>query len=81
MAVTESSVAAVLRERARQQPVAAAYTYIDYDVDSAGYRQTLTWAELYGRVQTLAAEIRTYGAPGDRAAILAPQGLEYVVAF
>jgi long-chain fatty acid adenylase/transferase FadD26 len=81
MAVTEASIAAVLREWARQQPDAPAYTYIDYDVDPAGYRQTLTWADLYGRVQTLAAEISTYGAPGDRAAILAPQGLEYVVAF
>ncbi|MDT5020555.1 MAG: long-chain fatty acid adenylase/transferase FadD26 [Mycobacterium sp.] len=81
MAVTEASIAAVLREWARQQPDAPAYTYIDYDVDPAGYRQTLTWADLYGRVQTLAAEISTYAAPGDRAAILAPQGLEYVVAF
>ncbi len=81
MAVTEASIAAVLREWARQQPDAPAYTYVDYDVDPAGYRQTLTWSELYGRVQALAAEIATVGAPGDRAAILAPQGLEYVVAF
>ncbi len=81
MAVTETSIAAVLREWARQQPDAPAYTYVDYDVDPAGYRQTLTWSELYGRVQALAAEIATVGAPGDRAAILAPQGLEYVVAF
>lgn len=81
MAVTEASIAAVLREWARQQPDAPAYTYIDYDVDPAGYRQTLAWGELYGRVQTLAAEISTVAMPGDRAAILAPQGLEYVVAF
>ncbi len=81
MAVAESSIAAVLRAWAQQQPEAPAYTYIDYDVDPNGYRQTLTWADLYGRVQTLAAEISTYAAPGDRAAILAPQGLDYVVAF
>ncbi|HXS86755.1 MAG TPA: AMP-binding protein [Mycobacterium sp.] len=81
MAVSEASIAAVLREWARQQPDAPAYTYIDYDVDPAGYRQTLTWSELYGRVQTLAAEVSTLGAPGDRAAILAHQGLDYVVAF
>ncbi len=81
MAVTEASIAAVLREWARQQPDAPAYTYVDYDVDPAGYRQTLTWSELYGRVQTLAAEISTVCAPGDRAAILAAQGLDYVVAF
>jgi long chain fatty acid CoA FadD26 len=81
MAVTEGSIAAVLREWARQRPDAPAYTYVDYDVDPDGYRQTLTWAELYGRVQALAAEIASFGAPGDRAAILAPQGLDYVVGF
>ncbi|WIM89870.1 AMP-binding protein [Candidatus Mycobacterium wuenschmannii] len=81
MAVTDASIAAVLREWARQQPEAPAYTYLDFDVDPAGYRQTLNWGELYGRVQTLAAEISRVGAPGDRAAILANQGLDYVVAF
>ncbi len=81
MAVTEASIAAVLREWARQQPDAPAYTYVDYEVDPAGYRQTLNWGDLYGRVQVLAAEIATVGAPGDRAAILAHQGLDYVVAF
>jgi long-chain fatty acid adenylase/transferase FadD26 len=81
MAVSDASIAAVLREWAWQQPDARAYTYIDYEIDPAGYSQTLTWSELYGRVQALAAEIAPSGAPGDRAAILAPQGLEYVVAF
>jgi long-chain fatty acid adenylase/transferase FadD26 len=81
MAVSEASIAAVLREWAQQQPDAPAYTYIDYDVDPAGYRQTLTWSELYGRAQTLAAEVSTLGVPGDRAAILAHQGLDYIVAF
>ena len=81
MAVSDASIAAVLRDWARQQPDAPAYTYIDYEIDPAGYSQTLTWSELYGRVQALAAEVASCGAPGDRAAILAPQGLEYVVAF
>ena len=39
MAVTEASIAAVLRDWARQQPDAPAYTYIDYEVDPAGYEQ------------------------------------------
>ena len=81
MAVSDASIAAVLREWARQQPDALAYTYIDYEIDPAGYSQTLTWSELYGHVQALAAEVASCGAPGDRAAILAPQGLDYVVAF
>ncbi len=81
MAVSEASIPAVLRDWARQQPDAPAYTYIDYEIDPEGYEQTLTWSELFGRVQALAAEIGTIGAPGDRAAILAPQGMEYIVAF
>jgi long-chain fatty acid adenylase/transferase FadD26 len=81
MAVTEASIPAVLRDWARQQPDAPAYTFIDYDLDPAGYTQMLTWSELYGRVQALAAEVAPYGSPGDRAAILAPQGLDYVVGF
>src|ERR1700761_4893228 len=81
MAVTDASIAAVLREWARQQPDAPAYTYMDYEIDPAGYAQTLTWSQLYGRVQALAVEVAAAGAPGDRAAILAPQGLDYVVAF
>jgi len=81
MAVTEASIPAVLRDWARQQPDAPAYTYIDYELDPAGYSQMLTWSELYGRVQALAAEVASYGSPGDRAAVLAHQGLDYVVGF
>src|SRR6202161_77752 len=81
MAVSEASIPAVLRDWARQQPDAPAYTYIDYEIDQAGYEQNLSWSELFGSVQALATEIASIGAPGDRAAILAPQGLEYIVAF
>src|ERR1700721_1974024 len=81
MVVTEASIPAVLRVWAGQQPDAPAYTYRDYEINPDGYSQTLTWSQLYGRVQALAAEVASCGAPGDRAAILAPQGLDYVVAF
>ncbi len=79
MAVTEASIAAVLRARARQQPDSPAYTFIDYDVDPEGYAQTLTWSQLHRRAQVVAGEFASCGSPGDRAAILAPQGLEYVL--
>jgi long chain fatty acid CoA FadD26 len=81
MAVTEASIAAVLRARARQQPDAPAYTFIDYELDPEGYSQTLTWAQLHQRAQVVAGEFASCGSPGDRAAILAPQGLEYIVGF
>src|ERR1700744_1301173 len=81
MAVTEASIAAVLREWARQQPDAPAYTYIDFDVDPAGYRQTLNMGELLGRAHAWTSNISAVCAPGDPSAILAHQGLDYVVAF
>jgi long chain fatty acid CoA FadD26 len=72
---------AVLAERARQDPDGSAYTFIDYEVDPAGYAETLTWSEVYDRAQVIAHEVACCGSPGDRVAIMAPQGLEYVVGF
>ncbi|MGE2716623.1 AMP-binding protein [Mycolicibacterium litorale] len=79
--MTKSSMTALLAERARRQPDDPAYTFVDYDVDPAGYAETLTWAQLHNRAQVLAEELTLFAAAGDRAAILAPQGLEYIVAF
>jgi long chain fatty acid CoA FadD26 len=69
----------MLGEQARRRPGAPAYTFIDYDVDAAGFSQTLTWSEVNERVQVIANELASCGSPGDRVAILAPQGLEYIV--
>jgi long-chain fatty acid adenylase/transferase FadD26 len=77
--LTHSSIPAALREQARQQPDSPAYTFIDYEVDPAGYSQSLTWSQVHQRAQVVATELASCGSPGDRAAILAPQGLEYVV--
>ena len=41
----------------------------------------MTWAQLYQRTLNVAHELRRHGAVGDRAVILAPQGLAYIVAF
>ncbi len=79
MAVGEYSIPDSLRERARQEPDTPAFTFIDYDVDPAGCSETLTWSEVHQRAQVVAQEVASCGSPGDRIAILAPQGLEYVV--
>ena len=79
MAVGQGSIPAALREQARQQPDAPAYTFIDYEVDPAGYSQSLTWSQVHQRAQVVAEELASCGSPGDRVAILAPQGLEYIV--
>ncbi len=81
MPVTDESIPALLRGQAFQQPHAPAFTFIDYELDPAGFTETLTWSQAYQRVQALAAEIASYGNAGDRVAILAPQGLEYIIGF
>jgi long-chain fatty acid adenylase/transferase FadD26 len=79
MAATEASIPATLGERARQKPDTPAYTFIDYELDPDGYSQTLTWSQLHQRVQVVAGEVASCTSPGDRVAILAPQGLEYII--
>ena len=80
-AMTESWLPALLQKVATQLPDRAAYTFIDYEVDPAGFAERLTWSQAHRRAVSVAAELRSCGSIGDRAAILAPQGLEYIVAF
>ena len=77
----ESSISVVLRDRASLQPNQTAFTFIDYEQDWEGCAESLTWAQLYRRVLNLALELDACGSTGDRAVILAPQGLDYIVAF
>ena len=79
--MTESSIPALLWERASQQPSETAFTFIDYGLDPAGFAESLTWSQVHRRALIVANELRLCGASGDRAAILAPQGLDYIVAF
>ena len=60
---------------------ATAYTFMDGLVLGTGHPERLTWAQVYRRALVVAEELRRCGSPGDRAAILAPQGLDYIVAF
>ncbi|HEX2213504.1 MAG TPA: AMP-binding protein [Mycobacterium sp.] len=76
-----SSIPAVLRERASLQPNDAAFTFIDYAHDGSAAPETLTWSQLYRRSANIAAHLSVCGEPGDRAVILAPQGLDYIAAF
>ncbi|MDI3315012.1 MAG: AMP-binding protein [Mycobacterium sp.] len=77
----ESSIPAVLQERASLQPNDAAFTFVDYDQDWDGTGQTLTWSQVHRRALRVAHEIRRYCATGDRALILAPQSQDYITAF
>jgi fatty acid CoA ligase FadD28 len=77
----ESSIPAVLRERASLQPSDTAFTFIDYEQDWAGVAESLTWSQVYRRALNVSRELRLCASTGDRAVILAPQGLDYVAAF
>jgi acyl-CoA synthetase (AMP-forming)/AMP-acid ligase II len=81
MLVTDLSVPALLKERADQQADTTAYTYIDYGLDPKGFAEALTWSQVHRRACVIAEELKLCGSPGDRVAILAPQGLEYIIAF
>jgi long chain fatty acid CoA FadD26 len=78
---TRPSLPALLLQRAARQPHAAAYTFIDYELNPAGFAETVTWSQVHQRTLAVASELRRYGSAGDRAAILAPEGLDYIAAF
>lgn len=63
------------------RPGDIAFTFTDYDRDPAGVADSLTWSQLARQTMNVARELRRLGAVGDRAVILAPQGLEYILAF
>jgi polyketide synthase 12 len=71
----------VLRERALLRPDETAFTYVDYEQDPAGVAESLTWSQLYRRTLNVARALKARGSNGDRAVILAPQGLEYLLGF
>jgi fatty acid CoA ligase FadD21 len=77
----QSTVLSMLHGRASLRPNDVAFTFTDYEKDYAGVVETLTWSQLSRQTLNVAREIRAHGSVGDRAVILAPQGLDYVRAF
>ncbi|BBX63736.1 hypothetical protein MSAS_29100 [Mycobacterium saskatchewanense] len=58
-----------------------AYRFIDYSHEQDGRVAELSWNELWSRVCAIGARLQQVTKPGDRVAILAPQGLDYVAGF
>lgn len=71
----------MLHGRASLRPDDVAFTFTDYEHDWAGVRESLTWSQLSRRALNVAHELSFHGSVGDRAVILAPQGLDYIAAF
>lgn len=70
-----------LARAAASTPDSTAFTFVDYSQDIEGVVSTLTWGALADRVRTAAVGLRQSGAVGERVAVVAPQGLDYVVGF
>jgi fatty acid CoA ligase FadD32 len=58
-----------------------AYTFVDYLANPQGAADSLTWHEVDVRARALAAALRGQVLAGERAAVLVPHGLDYVVAM
>lgn len=58
-----------------------AYRFIDYSRERDGEYHELTWRQFGIRLRAVAARLQQVTAPRDRVAVLAPQGLDYVVAL
>ena len=76
-----SSILSMLHGRASMRPDDLAFTFTEYANDPAGVAQRLTWSQLSRRTWNAAHELGRHASVGDRAVILAPQGLDYIVAF
>ncbi|MBO0864752.1 MAG: AMP-binding protein [Mycobacterium sp.] len=57
------------------------YRFIDYAKDPDGRVVDMSWNELCVQVRAIGARLQQITSPGDRVAIVAPQGVEYVAAF
>lgn len=80
-AVAESelvTLADVLRYRATDQANDLAYVFLP---DRGADRVSLTFAQLYARARAVALELVACGQKCDRAALLFPPGLDFIVAF
>lgn len=77
----EALLADYLEHWAVETPQAEASTYIDYAVSRKGESSTLSFAELDRWTRALATRLMQITQPGDRVAILTPQGPSYFVAF
>ncbi|MGW0611468.1 fatty acyl-AMP ligase [Streptomyces sp. NPDC002788] len=71
-----------VRHWAEASPDRRAFTFVEHPAPhSRGVHRTLTWRRLDVRIRALAARLADEAGPGDRVALLCPQGTEYVTAF
>ena len=74
----ESNVSAARQDESADHLI---YRYMDYSKTRDGEVEELTWTRFGDRLYAIAARLQQVAEPGDRVAILAPQGLDYIVSF
>ncbi len=72
------SLVALLAERAKSQPDDRAYVFLS---DRGEEEAAVTFRELHDAARALAGRLATATQPGDRALLVFPPGLEFLVAF
>jgi fatty-acyl-CoA synthase len=60
---------------------AVAYRYLDFARSVDGEPVELTWNQLGRRMRAIGAHVQRVASRGDRVAILAPQGIDYIAGF
>lgn len=58
-----------------------AYRFLDFGRSPEGHLSELTWSQLDLRLRAIGSRIQRVASAGERVAVLAPQGLDYVAGF
>lgn len=58
-----------------------AYRYLDFARAAEGTALEITWAQLDARMRAIGSRVQQSTGRGERVAVLAPQGLDYVAGF
>ena len=60
---------------------ATAYRYLDHTGATDVHAEEVTWTQFGARLQAIGARVQQAAGRGERVAILAPQGIDYVAGF
>jgi len=80
MLLTDQTFLDLVRQRAETYRDKAAFDYCRYSPAGEEHSQ-LTFGELDNRARAIAAVLQQMGATGERALVLCPSGLDFIVAF
>jgi long chain fatty acid CoA FadD26 len=80
-ATAHATLVGYLSEWALTRGDRVALTFVDHRADPTGSPRSMRWWELEQRVADVAHHLSRYTQRGDRVALIAPAGLDYVIGF